>query len=84
MDQFKHLLDFLNQLEESSTYYTLSKHRTDMIMVNVAVPGERWEIEFTADGELQVEKFVSDGRVGGDEELSQFIERHILPEMGTG
>ncbi|WP_240519120.1 hypothetical protein [Bacillus cereus] len=30
-------------------------------MVEVAVPGERWEIEFMEDGTVEIEKFIGDG-----------------------
>ena len=29
-------------------------------MVEVAVPGQRWEIEFLEDGTVDIEKFISD------------------------
>jgi hypothetical protein len=32
-------------------------------MVTVAVPGERWEIEFLDDGSVEVERFVSAGTI---------------------
>jgi len=33
----------------------------DGLMVSVAVPGERWEIEFFEDGRVELERFVSQG-----------------------
>jgi hypothetical protein len=30
-------------------------------MMSVAVPGERWEIEFFDDGRIELERFVSQG-----------------------
>jgi hypothetical protein len=43
-------------------------------MVEVAVPGERWEIEFNTYGEenycnVEIEKFRSDGTMFGEDEL---------------
>ena len=51
-------------------------------MVLVAVPGERWEVEFFADGEIEVEIFRSteSGVVGGDE--AQASLRHLLDDFG--
>lgn len=46
----KELIDFLNQLEDRKIYYRLNKIRTESIMVEVAVPGQRWEVEFMDDG----------------------------------
>ncbi|WP_235822092.1 hypothetical protein [Gottfriedia luciferensis] len=30
-------------------------------MVEVTVPGQRWEIEIMNDGTIEIEKFISDG-----------------------
>lgn len=57
----KKLLNFLNQLEEKKIYYKLNKVRTEAVMVEVAVPGQRWEIEFMEDDTIEIEKYISDG-----------------------
>ncbi len=54
------LLDFLSKLDENNVHYRLNKVR-DSIMVEVAIPGERWEIEFFTNGNVEVEKFISQG-----------------------
>ena len=36
------LLTFLTDLEKRKIHYNLEHNRDDFIMVNVAVPGERW------------------------------------------
>ena len=56
----KELFDFLDQLESRKIYFTLSRIR-DSVLVEVSGPGERWEVEFFADGSVQVEKFKSEG-----------------------
>lgn len=81
MNQFRRLVQFLDDLDSSHTHYTLSSVRTNIIMVSVSVPGERWEIEFEDTGEVYVEKFLSTGRVGRAEALTEFCERHVWPEM---
>lgn len=40
-------------------------------MVLVAVPGERWEVEFFPDQPPEVEVFRSDGSIGGVDLLSE-------------
>jgi hypothetical protein len=40
---------FLTRLDQESIYYTLAHHRDNALLVSVAVPGERWEIEFFDD-----------------------------------
>ena len=54
------LLDLLDKLEEHQIYYRLNKVR-DAIMVEIAVPGQRWEVEFFPDGSIEVEKFITAG-----------------------
>jgi hypothetical protein len=52
------LLDELNQRHVS---YQVQIARSDAIMVSVAIPGERWEIEFFDDGHIELERFISNG-----------------------
>lgn len=46
------LLQFLARLRFVKISYSLEQIRDNAILVNVTVPGERWEIEFMADGEI--------------------------------
>lgn len=66
------LIDFLNKLESANIYYRLNKVR-DGIMVEIAVPGQRWEVEFMRDGDIQVEKFLSTGEIFGEQELDSWL-----------
>ena len=43
---FAELTAFLTDLERREISYALTRSRDETVMVNVAVPGERWEIEF--------------------------------------
>ncbi|MFB2969008.1 hypothetical protein ACE1CD_08545 [Aerosakkonema sp. BLCC-F183] len=70
---FEKLLKLLNKLEQEKVSYTLAHHRDEAIMVTVAVPGERWEVEFLNDGSVEVEKFVSNGEIGGEEALGELF-----------
>ncbi|MBD0262880.1 MAG: hypothetical protein ICV85_13925 [Tolypothrix sp. T3-bin4] len=70
---FSKLVAFLNQLEQEQINYTLAHHRDETIMVNVAVAGERWEVEFFEDGSVEVERFVSSGEIDGEEVLSELF-----------
>ncbi len=69
MDGLKGLIDFLNRLEDKGIYYKMSKIRNESIMVEVAIPGERWEVEFMDDGTIEIEKFKSDNDYYDGEEL---------------
>jgi len=68
MNTLENLIDFLNRLEDRKIYYRLNKIR-DSILIEVSVPGQRWEIEFMSDGTIQVEIFISDGKIGNESEL---------------
>ncbi len=81
MDNLERLLAFLNKLQVAKIYYRLEHVRPDTLMVLVTVPGERWEVEFLADGDTQIERFYSDKRgvVSEDEAmklLEQLFEKH--------
>ncbi len=66
------LIDFLDRLEKNKIYYRLNKIR-DGILVEAAVPGERWEVEFFADGEVQVERFITTGEISDESELEKLF-----------
>lgn len=68
------VFDFLAKLDVVKIYYSLSSPTDRAIMVNIAVPGERWEVEFHEDGEVSVEVFKSEG-VGGGEHLNDLFLR---------
>jgi hypothetical protein len=67
------LLDFLAKLDQYKHHYRLSCHRDEAIMVELAVPGERWEVEFFADGEVEVERFRSNGHIADESELAELF-----------
>ncbi|MEH1788713.1 hypothetical protein [Nostoc sp.] len=77
---FGKLVTFLNQLEQERISYTLAHHRDETIMVNVAVVGERWEVEFFEDGSVEVERFVSSGEINGEEVFSDLFAMYSEPE----
>lgn len=66
------LLGFLQKLEDNDIYYRLNKVR-DSIMIEIAVPGERWEVEFMEDGDIQVEKFLTDGEIHDESALEELF-----------
>ena len=77
---FDKLITFLSDLEQRGISYTLAHNRDEAIMVMVAVPGERWEIEFLGDGSVEVERFTSQGEIYGQEVLSELFARYSEPE----
>lgn len=73
MDNLSQLLDFLEILEDKKIYYRLNKVRNS-ILVEIAVPGQRWEVEFMADGPIEIEKFLSDGNIYDETELEILLK----------
>ena len=73
---FDKLTAFLTELEGRQVSYTLSHNRDEAIMVNVTVPGERWDIEFLEDGSIEVERFISNGEVDSEEILRELFARY--------
>ncbi|RCJ17518.1 hypothetical protein A6S26_30700 [Nostoc sp. ATCC 43529] len=80
---FGKLVTFLNKLEQEKISYTLAHHRDETIMVNVAVAGERWEVEFFEDGSVEVERFVSSGEINGEEVFSELFAMYAEPESNS-
>lgn len=66
-------LTFIEIIQEHGIYHKLNCVR-DAIMVEIALPGRRWEVEFFADGEIEVEVFTSDGHIGNAEMLEQLLD----------
>ena len=73
---FNQLTAFLAELEQKGISYHLAHHRDEALTVLVAVPGERWEIEFLGDGSVEIEKFVSSGDIYGANMLGELFARY--------
>ena len=73
LETIKSFVEFLEMLDNRNIYYKLNKVR-DSIMVEVAVPGQRWEIEFMSNGAIEIEKFLSDGEIYGYSEIEKMFE----------
>lgn len=76
MNSLQKLLDFLDDLEAKKIYFQLDRCRSEAIMVRVDVPGERWEVEFFADGRVEIEVFKSDGSIESESALEQLFAIH--------
>ena len=75
MNTLARLTSFLKRLEESKISYSLEHNRDETIMVLIAVPGQRWEIEFFEDGTVEVEKFISTGVTGDDGTIDELFSK---------
>lgn len=70
------LTDFLDRLDEADIHYTLTSVREGAVMVGATVPGERWEIEFMAGGEVEIEVFKSNGDIHDYSIVEDLFLRH--------
>ena len=77
---FDKLTSFLTDLERREISYTLAHNRHEAITVSAVVPGERWGIEFLDDGLIEVERFISNGEVRGEEILTELFARDAAAE----
>jgi hypothetical protein len=75
-DAFTQLTSFLQSLERGKIHYMLQSCRDEAIMVLVTIPGERWEVEFLADGSVEVERFISDGEIYGGDILGELFAKY--------
>src|SRR5215831_9026282 len=69
------VFQFLARLREGGFYHRVGSEREDTVMVDVSTPGALWEVEFFADGEIEFERFASDGRILDRDGLSGLVAK---------
>ncbi len=79
-DLFNKFIAVLNQLQQQKIDYKISHHRDEAVMITVSLVGERWEIEFLENGDIEVEKFISNGEIKGEEALKELFERETADD----
>lgn len=72
-DRFDKLLAFLDRLDKAKIPYRIMKHLYDAISVEANAPGEHWEVDFFADGEVYVERFRSNGHIDDESTLEELF-----------
>lgn len=65
--------EFCRELDRRHAAYELRIVRNEVLMLSVAVPGERWEIEFFEHGRIELERFISQGVVEAPEALAELL-----------
>lgn len=63
MSKLSELTELLDRLDEAEIQYTLASVSEGTIEVGIDVSGEHWKVEFSDDGEIDVEIFKSDGQI---------------------
>ena len=66
----KKLVEFTDFLAEKDIHYRFNEE-SDNWLIEIFVPGQRWEVEFLPSGEVQVEKFISQGQILGENALAE-------------
>lgn len=74
-EPFPVLFDIVRQLDEAKISYLVTKYRYDAVSIIAHVPGERWEIDVVEDGDVDFERFVSNGEMLERKDLDKFIAR---------
>ena len=69
------LFDWMSKLRAARIQFTMDSVRDDAVMLDVRVPGERWEVEFFPDGSIEVERFLSPGKIEGASALDELLSR---------
>ncbi len=75
---FRELLHLLQRLDEAKISHKLNQVRDDAVMIEVAVPGQRWEIEFVDYGDethVEIERFVSNGHMDDESALEELFAK---------
>jgi hypothetical protein len=65
--------EFRQELDRRHIPYDFRVVRDDAFMMSVALPGERWELEFFDDGRIELERFVSEGVVEAPGALAELL-----------
>jgi hypothetical protein len=73
VDPFTKLLNFLERLGNAKIPYVLSHHLEGAVSVEVHAPGEHWEVDFFADGQVYVERFRSHGHIDDESVLGELF-----------
>jgi hypothetical protein len=69
-DRFNRLITFLRDLEKANIPFQLARYLDHAISVEVAVPGEHWEVDFHEDGHKEVERYRSKGIMDDESALT--------------
>ena len=78
------LLALLERLDEAEIPYTLAHSREDAVMICAFAPGEYWEIEFMEDGEVDIERYRSDGHIHDEAALAELFAIKLRRRRGSG
>ncbi len=61
------------RLNAARIHHSITSIRDDAIMIDAALPGERWEIEVFEDGHVEIERYRSDGEIADEAALTKLF-----------
>ena len=67
--------DIISRLRAAKIFHTISSIRDGAILIDAALPGERWEIEVFEDGHVEIERYRSDGEIADEASLDELFTR---------
>jgi len=67
------VLELLRRLKQAKIYCKLAHNQEDAIAIEVAVPGQRWEIDCYTNGMINVEIFKSSGTIRNQDAIDELI-----------
>lgn len=67
------VVEILSHLEEAKIAFRIMFNQPDAISIVAFTPGVTWEIDVYRNGDVQVERFVSNGEIGGPESLPELF-----------
>jgi hypothetical protein len=62
-NKFAQLIYFLLRIREKKIPYSLLHGHRNNIIINISVPGERWEAEFSQENSTNVRRYISKGKI---------------------
>jgi hypothetical protein len=73
-DPFGRLLSLLDRLDKAKIPYQMRHSRDDAIMIVAFAPGQYWEIDIMQDGEMEIERYRSDGVIDDESVLQDLFD----------
>ncbi len=67
--------DVIARLNAAGIHHTITSIRDGALLIDAAVPGERWEIEVFDDGHLEIERYRSNGEIADETALTDLFAR---------
>jgi len=68
-DSHERINDFLNTLDRANVHYEVINSGTRGLTVRLYAPGQYWEVSFSAESQLAIERFESSGEISDESSL---------------